>query len=86
MTISDPLGWGWNLFGTADIAWTPVIPHWTPYIQVPILLAGLAYALKTGFEHARALFVNKTLALRAFSPTGLLLTAMVAALMRLYVG
>ncbi len=86
MTVSDPLGWGWNLFGTADLAWTPVAPHWTPYIQVPILLAGLAYALKTGFEHARSLFVDKGLALRAFSPTGLLLAAMVAALMRLYVG
>ena len=26
-TISDPLGWGWNLLGTAEIPWTPIFPH-----------------------------------------------------------
>jgi NADPH-dependent glutamate synthase beta subunit-like oxidoreductase len=38
--ISDPLGWGWNLFGTADYPWTPYAPHMVPFIQGAFLLWG----------------------------------------------
>lgn len=39
--ISDPFGWGWNLFGTAGIAWTPYLTGAIPILQVLTLLAGL---------------------------------------------
>jgi hypothetical protein len=44
-TLSDPLGWGWNLFGTANIAWQPIFSGSLPKIQAIILLAGLAWAV-----------------------------------------
>jgi hypothetical protein len=86
MVLSDPFGWGWNLFGTAHIAWTPIFPQWTPYTQIPLLIIGLLYGLKTGFAHALRLFRAPRRAIRAFSPVALLLTAFVVAFLCLYTG
>jgi hypothetical protein len=86
MVSSDPFGWGWDLFGTAHMAWTPLAPHWTPYFQVPLLLVGLAYALTTGWSQARRVFGKRRTALRAFSPVAVLLTILVLSFLRLYTG
>ncbi len=86
MVVSDPFGWGWNLFGTAKIPWTPLVPQWAPYLQVPLLLTGLYFALKTGKAHAHRLFGDKTTALKAFAPTATLLTGFVVFFLWLYVG
>ena len=45
--LSDPLGWGWNLFGTAQAAWTPYLTGVTPALQTIVLLVGLAWASAT---------------------------------------
>ena len=86
MVLSDPLGWGWDLFGTGTIPWTPVVPHWTPYFQVPLLLIGLYYALKTGYEQAERLYGATKQAVRAFAPVGLLLTTFSIVFFKLYLG
>lgn len=55
--LSDPFGWGWNLFGTADMVWTPYLSGLIPYLQVPVLVAGLAAAvaltLRTAHQHGQ---------------------------------
>jgi Fe-S-cluster-containing hydrogenase component 2 len=84
--ISDPFGWGWDLFGTALVPWTPVAPHWTPLLQVPLLMVGLFYALKTGYGHALRLFTETRRAVRAFAPVACLLTGFVVLFLKLYVG
>jgi len=43
--ISDPLGRGWDLFGTADVTWDPLYPRLLPYLQAGGLLVGLAWSL-----------------------------------------
>ncbi|KKK84042.1 hypothetical protein LCGC14_2787340, partial [marine sediment metagenome] len=43
--LSDPFGKGWDLFHTAKVPWTPILPEWIPAIQVVILLIGLVYAV-----------------------------------------
>jgi len=86
MVMSDPFGWGWDLFGTASLEWTPVAPHWVPYLQVPLLITGLLYALKVGWDQARGLFGDTHRALRAFSPVAVLLAFFVVFFLRLYVG
>ena len=86
MVASDPFGWGWDLFGTATMAWTPVAPEWVPYLQVPILLVGLAYALKTGWDQARHLFPTDKQAVRAFSPVAVMLAIVVVSFLKLYAG
>jgi hypothetical protein len=86
MVLSDPFGWGWNLLGTAHVAWTPVVPHWTPYIQIPLLLVGLYYALKTGYTHALRLFKGRSQAVKAFAPVAILLTGCVLSFIWFYGG
>jgi hypothetical protein len=63
-----------------------MIPHWVPYLQVPLLLLGLAYALKTGWEQATRLFQQDGQALRAFAPIAVVLTATVLCFFKLYAG
>ncbi len=86
MVLSDPFGWGWNLFGTANVAWSPLVPNWTPYIQVPLLLVGLMYALKVGYQQSLRLFRQAGQARRAFAPVALLLTGLVLGFLWLYAG
>jgi polyferredoxin len=38
---SDPFGWGWNLFGTAEARWAPALTGLLPVAQSAVLLAGL---------------------------------------------
>ena len=42
--LSDPLGWGWNLFGTATYSWTPFLTQYIPVLQTLVLVVGLAWA------------------------------------------
>ncbi len=51
--LSDPFGWGWNLFGTADWRWTPYLAGAQAFLQIPILLAGLVGAIAIAFRTAR---------------------------------
>lgn len=84
--ISDPLGWGWNLFGTADFSWTPVKPHWVPYIQTGLLGAGLYYALFSGYRIGKQIFNEKSKIIKSLIPQAILYGGIVALLMRLYAG
>ena len=51
--ISDPFGWGWDLFGTANTAWTPFAPGLVSFLQVGVLTAGLLFAVQTAYRLAR---------------------------------
>jgi len=42
--LSDPFGWGWDLFGTAATAWTPYLGAILPALQALVLLVGLAWS------------------------------------------
>jgi polyferredoxin len=44
---SDPLGLGWNVFGTAGIAWQPILGGWVAPLQTIILAVGLLWAART---------------------------------------
>ncbi len=51
--LADPFGWGWNLLGLAQVAWTPLIPHLIPYLQALVLIGGLAAAVGLAGHVAR---------------------------------
>ena len=84
--ISDPLGWGMNLFGTAEFPWTPLKPEWVPFLQVPILLTGLYYALRGLHKVARKLFPNPAQRLRSLMPPTALLLGVTLVFLRLFIG
>ncbi len=58
-TISDPFGWGWNLFGTKDIHWSPIYPEFIPYEQLLMILIGLFYSVKIGLKISRDYFTDR---------------------------
>ncbi|MFV1948450.1 MAG: 4Fe-4S binding protein [Anaerolineales bacterium] len=39
--LSDPLGWGWNLVGTAGYSWTPYLSSYIPKLEAAVLIVGL---------------------------------------------
>jgi polyferredoxin len=45
--LSDPFGWGWNLFGTAAIAWQPYLTSALIPMQTLALAGGLLWTLRT---------------------------------------
>ncbi len=49
---SDPLGWGWNLFGTADSIIESANWSFTPLLQIGALAAGLFWSVRPIFQLA----------------------------------
>jgi len=50
--LSDPLGLGWNLFGTAAIAWQPMLSALVAPAQTLALVGGLVWAARTAQKTA----------------------------------
>lgn len=46
-TLSDPFGWGWNLFGAAGLAWQPLLSGLVAPLQTLALVGGLLWAART---------------------------------------
>ena len=47
VALSDPLGFGWNLFGTARIAWQPMLTSILAPAQTLALVGGLIWSVRT---------------------------------------
>jgi hypothetical protein len=47
IALSDPFGWGWNLFGTAAVTWQPYLSNILLPIQALILVGGLLWTART---------------------------------------
>jgi len=45
-SASDPFGWGWDFFGTANIPWHQFLPRLVPWLQSILLLIGLYLSLR----------------------------------------
>ena len=68
--LSDPLGRGWNLIGTADVVpnLAVVTPATTWYVQVGALVAGHVAGLAIAHDRAVAIFPDRRTALRSQLP------------------
>lgn len=84
--LSDPLGHGWNLFGTATFEGGPVLMDLLPYVQIAVLLVGLAWSIKTCWQISRRLFVRRDEAWRALAPVTLFLFSTTTTFLWLYLG
>jgi hypothetical protein len=65
--LSDPLGRGWNLFGTAHVTpdLTVISPNTTWYVQVVALVTGHVAGLAIAHDRAVTLFTDRRDALRS---------------------
>jgi hypothetical protein len=84
--LSDPFGWGWNLFGTAGTPWTPLGTSLIPFLQVGVLTAGLLFALNTAYKIARQHHAHHRLAFVATLPVAGFAVLVTLGFMRLYLG
>lgn len=51
--VSDPLGWGWNLFGSAGTTWTAGGSGFGQVLQVAVLLVGLCWSASVAHHLAK---------------------------------
>lgn len=51
-SLSDPLGLGWNLFGTANAAWQPMLTSILAPAQTLVLVGGLIWSARTAQKAA----------------------------------
>lgn len=72
--LSDPLGLGWNLFGTANIAWQPIFSALVMPAQTLALVSGLLWSARTAQRSADSLGLSPLpTILYAFGLTALML-------------
>ncbi len=84
--ISDPFGWGWNLFGTRDVAWSPMLPELIPYLQLTAVVIGLVYSIYYGLQIARQNYTEKRDAVRVSIPQAAFLILVSVLLIWLFTG
>ena len=85
VTMSDPFGWGWDLFHTAHTAWSPILPQWMPTIQVCLMAIGLILTLQSTFKQAGKLYEEPRAKFRFAVPMAVMYTLIVALFIQLYV-
>ncbi len=84
--VSDPFGWGWDIFGTKHFLWTPVLSRWVPFVQLPALLLGLVTSTILTDKLSKEMFSNRLAAQKATIPIVLFLLGTTFAFLRLYMG
>lgn len=58
--LSDPLGLGWNLFGTANMAWQPMLTTILAPAQTLALVGGLIWSARTAQKSASEARISST--------------------------
>jgi ferredoxin len=84
--VSDPFGWGWDLFGMKDIKWNPIFPESLPYIQMILLSIGLVFSISTTYKVSIKHFKEKKIATRATIPIVVFFILAMIVYLRLFVG
>ncbi len=72
-SLSDPLGWGWDFFGTANIPWHQFLPRLIPWLQAVLVLIGLHLSLRNLRRSWLGLQINSGQLLTLISPIALFL-------------
>lgn len=73
-SLSDPFGWGWDFFGTANTPWHQVLPRAIPWIQAFLMLTGVGLSLRNLRRNWAELGLAGGKLMRASLPMGLFLT------------
>jgi uncharacterized membrane protein len=82
-SLSDPFGWGWDFFGTANTPWHQVMPRMIPWIQAFLILTGVSLSLRNLKRNWADQKLERRNLLLASLPTGVFLVA-VAVMMLLF--
>ena len=67
--ISDPFGYGWNIFGTADRMFKPILSlHNVWFIQVILIILGHVFGVYISHRHAHQVFPDRKDAIKSQLP------------------
>ena len=86
VVLSDPLGLGWNLLGTANYPFNPFYPEWIPLIQGTILLAGIYFSLSRGYLGLKDLIPDSIARFKAMLVPSIFALIIVNIFLKLYMG
>jgi polyferredoxin len=84
--LSDPFAWGWNLFGTTSVPWTPVLTGIMGYLQGAILIVFFVFAVGYGSLLAKQTYADAQQARRGFLPILAFLTLITLVFLWLFLG
>jgi hypothetical protein len=84
--LSDPLGLGWDILGTANFPFHPLYPESIPLIQGIILLAGLYFGLSRGYLSLKDIIPGPTVRAKAMMIPSIFALLVVNIFLRLYMG
>jgi polyferredoxin len=84
--LSDPFGWGWDLFGTRAVTWTPLLPGLALMLQVGALVVGLVFSVIIAYRIARQHADTHIQAWWATLPVAGFLTGVTLVCLQLYMG
>lgn len=84
--LSDPFAFGWNLFGTAHIPWTPIFTNLISYLQGLTLLVFYIFSLAYGFRLSKQTYPTLEAAKRGWIPILSFLTLITIVFLWLYIG
>jgi heme/copper-type cytochrome/quinol oxidase subunit 2 len=82
--LSDPLGLGWDILGTASFPFHPFYPEAIPVIQGVILLAGLYLGLSRGYLGLKDILNDPAARTRAMIVPSLFALLVINVFLRLY--
>ncbi|MGH8446552.1 MAG: hypothetical protein ACREVL_14865 [Solimonas sp.] len=74
--LSDPFGWRWNLFGTAQLFRAPFLPDMGPVWHTQVALIVLGHVVSVYLAHLEALRIFPSRAMAALSQLPMLLLMM----------
>jgi hypothetical protein len=80
-SISDPFGWGWDFFGTANTPWHQFLPQFVPWFQAFAVLTGLYLSLRNIRRSGKFLELDQAQVLKISLPISLFLAGVAAAML-----
>ena len=84
--LSDPFGWGWDLFGTRAVPWTPFLPQFVALLQIGLLAAGLVFSVVTAYRIGRQHTATHAQAWRGVLPVSSFIASVTLVFLWLYLG
>ena len=84
--VSDPFGWGWDLFGTRATTWTWMPLGLVPWAQLVLLLVGLWGSVRAARHIVAQTLGDGQAARRGLVPLAALLVAITWGFVALYLG
>lgn len=80
-SASDPFGWGWDFFGTANIPWHQFLPQYIPWFQSFLVLIGLHISLRNTKDTSESYQLNTKQVLSVSLPLSILITVVAVAML-----